>query len=107
MNATVSNYEDIYEAHGIAHTFRPCFDALANEGVINNAQFGLRLATCVNYKACSAEIMGRLSQPYEHLFSGFQPARPVVSREPDQVRFVPHESDESDELTILPFPESL
>lgn len=106
MSTTVSNYEDIYEVHGISHTFRPCFDALVNEGVINNAQFGLRLATCQNYKACCAEIMGRLSQPYEHLFEGFQPSRPVMCREPDQLRFVPCEH-ESDELTILPFPESV
>lgn len=101
MSATVSNYEDIYDEHGISPLFRPYFDELANEGAITNAEFGLRLATCINYKACAAAIMGRMSQPYQHLFNGLQPNRPAAG-----LRFVPHDLDDSDELTILPFQES-
>jgi hypothetical protein len=105
MNATVRLYEDIYNEHGISPKFRPYFDQLAAEGAINNAQFGLRLATCVNYKACAEAIMARMSQPYEHLFLGLQPQRPS-GRDPDVLRFVPHDADESNELIILQFPES-
>jgi hypothetical protein len=61
--------EAILERNGISPIYRPCFHVLADEGRIANADFRLRLLTCLNYQAARDEIVELLSAPYRHLHS--------------------------------------
>jgi hypothetical protein len=65
---TQEEMDAIGTRHGIHPRYRREFLKLANEGRIDDRQFGTRLHTCLNYKAACRELMEILSQPTKHLF---------------------------------------
>jgi hypothetical protein len=51
----------IGEEHGISPEHRVEFLRLANDGRIDNDEFGTRLCTCVNYEEACIQVMEVLS----------------------------------------------
>ena len=66
---TDERIDEILNRHGISPVFQPYFHVLADTGRLTNAEFILRLETCLNYKAARDEIVELLSEPYRHLHS--------------------------------------
>jgi hypothetical protein len=58
----------IGQKHGIHPHYQAEFLKLANEGRINNDEFGDRLVTCQNYQLACEDVMHVLAQPIQHYF---------------------------------------
>lgn len=74
--------DEILERHGIALVYRAAFSRLIETGEILNANFRLRLNTCLNYQECADECLKAFPAP-EVEFARENPPRYIEWRPND------------------------
>ncbi|REJ65593.1 MAG: hypothetical protein DWQ31_16775 [Planctomycetota bacterium] len=75
LEAAGDDLEVMLDDFGISDTFKPAFRKLAATGEIDNAEFRLRLNTCLNYQECLRAIESERDLPRGSLFTPENPPR--------------------------------